>query len=66
MKYILPKNSVVKIDGLPCSVCEDAVIESGTPLDLQPFDVWIVPRVLAKMAIIAIIVVGAVCVIFIG
>jgi hypothetical protein len=65
MKYILPKNSVVKIDGLPCSVCEDAVVESGTPLDLHLYDKWLVPRVLAKMAALAIIV-GAACVIFIG
>jgi hypothetical protein len=66
MKYILPKNSVVKIDGLPCSVCEDAVVESGTPLDLHLYDKWLVPRVLAKIAVLAIIVVGALCVIFIG
>ena len=47
-------------------MCEGAVIESETPLDLQPFDVWLVPRVLAKMTVIAIIVVGALCVIFIA
>jgi len=52
MKCILPSNSIIHINGFPCRTKFDTVIETETPLSLEPWDKWLIPRVCLKVALL--------------